>query len=103
MSAVTIALADNGGFVLTVPSDVNGSHTVLVPPTPSGISVIKKVLTARERERDRRIGHTSSPTQAQVEAWLAEERRQRAAEAAKKETALNQGILAGLDLGDLDL
>lgn len=100
---VTIALADNGGFALTVPSTVNGSHVVLVPMTTSGLSIIRKVLSARIRETDRRIGHVSSPTQAQVEAWLAEERRQRAEEKAKAQSAQDTSVLSGLDLGDLDL
>lgn len=103
MTDVTIHLGDNGGFVLTVPSDINGSHVVVVPATTSGLSIIRKVLSARTKESDRRLGHTSSPTQAQVEAWLREDRARRAAEKEKKERAIDQSVLAGLDLGDIDL
>lgn len=103
MTDVTISLGENGGFVLTVPSDVNGAHNVLVPPTASGFAIMRKVLSARQRESDRRLGHDSSPTQAQVDAWLNEDRRRRAEEAKKPEKPINTGILAGLDLGDIDL
>lgn len=106
MSDVRISLGASGGFVLHVPSTVNGDHEVLVPATPSGISVIRKVLQARVKEEDKRIGNTASPIQFQVEAWLAEDRRQRAFEEqeAKKTKIIAATLnLDGINLEELDI
>lgn len=108
---VTISLAGNGGFILTVPSVLEGrSHNVEVPANEAGISVIRKVLRERQREARRELGNVSSPTQAQVEAWLAEDRRRRSLErqaladaAEQKKADEAKALIGDLDLGDLDL
>lgn len=103
---VTISLSGDG-FTLTVPSaNGAGPHDVQVPGTLSGLSIIRKVLTARAQAQaayEMKIGFTASPTQAQVEAWLSEDRRVRAAEKTATERAVDQGVLSGLNLGELDL
>lgn len=109
MSDVRISLGASGGFVLHVPSTVNGDHEVLVPATMSGLSIIRKVLSARVKDEDKRIGNTSSPIQFQVEAWLAEDRRVRAketAEAAKAKVEkefVSTISLAGINIEELDI
>lgn len=91
---VTINLA-GAGLSLSVPSDVTGgTHSVAVPFTMEGMKIIRKVLMARQREADRRIGNTSSPTQDMVEKWLSEERRQ---------LAVKPLVIEGLDLSGIDL
>lgn len=94
MTAVTITLSGSG-LALTVPSDVSGAtHTLEVPLNLGGLKIIRKVLTARERESDRRIGNASSPTQEMVEKWLSEERRM---------LAQKPLVIDGLDLSNIDL
>jgi hypothetical protein len=111
---VSISLNAAGGFDLKVPSTLEGrSHTIHVPANMGGIAVMRKVLSAQAKEisaYERKLGFEASPTQAQVNAWLAQDRlnRQLEKEAAeeKKEaerTAAAKVVLNGIDLGDLDL
>lgn len=111
-AAVTISLGAHGGFELTVPSTLEGrTHVVLVPGDSSGLTIIRKVLSARAKAVSRlEIGNAASPTQSMVEAWLREERQRRAfeklEEAEEKETKRQvaaKAAVAGIDLGDLDL
>lgn len=94
MTDVTISLSGSG-FALTLPSDHSGrTHTLDIPFSLEGLKAIRKALTARQRETDRRLGNASSPTQAMVEAWLVEERRM------QREKPL---VIEGLDLSNIDL
>lgn len=110
---VSIALGPHG-FILTVPSTLEGrSHDIEVPANESGITVIRKVLSAQARaikEYERKLGFEASPTQAMVEQWLRLDRITRAAaksaEVEEKETkrmADAKAAIAGIDLGELDL
>lgn len=99
MHKPTISLADNGGFLLEIPSQtVEGSHHVVIPFTLTGLSILRKVLQERQREARSTIGMNGSPTQAQVEAWLEAERKQR-----ETETKPKPELLAGLNIEELDL
>jgi hypothetical protein len=108
---VTITLGANGGFDLQVPSILeNRQHTIHVPASPAGLGIIRKILSERAKESRRELGFAASPTQAQVELWLAQDRMNRKAEKAlaeeKKEAeraAAAEKVLGGLNLGDLDL
>lgn len=111
---VSITLNAAGGFDLKVPSTLEGrSHTIHVPANLGGISVMRKVLSAQAKEiasYERKLGFEASPTQAQVEAWLTQERLNRklekeAAEEKKEaeRTAAVKTVLNGIDLGELDL
>lgn len=94
MSDITITLS-GASFALCVPSDITGgTHLVQIPFSLEGMKIIRKVLMARQKEADRRIGNASSPTQAMVESWLATERR------LAREKPL---VIEGLDLSGIDL
>lgn len=74
----TISLSPSGAFALRIPSALGeDAHTIFIPATLDGIRALTRLLTARQQEKDRRIGHTSSPTQAQVNAWLAADLKER--------------------------
>ncbi len=109
---VTIDLAPNGMFNLELPSAFleNRSHSIQVPATVAGISILRKILTDRQREI-KRIGNDSSPTQWQVEQWLTLERKLLAAtKTAEAKTATDEKIakakgldISSLNIGDLNL
>lgn len=98
MTELTIALSDNGGFEVAVPSSTGGLHHVQIPFTLTGLSVLRKLLQERAKQRKATIGMNGSPTQQMVEAWLKKDQEERAA-APKPQPAL----LAGLNIEELDL
>lgn len=107
MSDVTISLAPDGKLRLLIPSIANEFQTssIDIAPTADGLRVIVRLLQARMKEKKAYIGTDAHPTRSQVDAWLAAEHAQRAAEAkerAAKALADIDVTLASLDL-DLDL
>lgn len=107
---VCISLSSTG-FILDVPSVLDDrTHEVEVPATEAGISIIRKILAARQREVRAYLGTVASPTQAQVEAWLRQDRAERAKAKAIAETeketeraAAAKSVIGDIDLGELDL
>lgn len=110
MTAVTISLGADGGFDLQVPSTLeHRTHVIHIPASTSGLSILRKVLSERNKEIAK-LGNPSSPTQFMVEEWLRQDRinraTEKAAEAEKKETERTLAAakaVEGLDLGSLDL
>ncbi len=110
---ISISLAPSGQFILTIPSaNGAGPHEVLVPQNLGGLSILNKVLSAEAKadQAAKRIGHDASPTQAQVNAWLTEDRRQRAIasdeerkQKAEANSAATKSLLEGISLEDLDI
>lgn len=74
----TISLAPSGNLFLEIPSVLaeGRSHTVEIPLSLSGLSLLKKVLTERAKAADLRIGTLASPVASDIERFL----RQRQAE-----------------------
>lgn len=112
MNQPTIALGPDGGFILTLPSTLEGrNHPVFIPGSPAGIAVLRKILSERAKEAARlQIGNAASPHEHMVREWLKAERQrqalEKAAEAEEKETkrmAAAREAVAGIDLGELDL
>ena len=94
----TIDLAADGQFAVTIPSTrEDQSHTITVPASAAGITILRKILAERQRATRKEIGNDASPVQAQVEAWLAAERRELAK---PKAPALD---ISTLNLDELDL
>lgn len=109
---VTITLSADGGFILQLPSTLEDrSHVVNITADLAGIKTMKKILRERGFTSSRKeIGNVASPTQAMVDEWLRQDRINRAAEKEaaeeKKETERTLAaakVVAGLDLGSLDL
>lgn len=102
----TISLTPSGDISLTIPSNhVEGAHSVTIPLSIPGLKLLKKILTERQRSPSARISEPASPVQAQVNAWLAQERldRMREAEEEKKKKLIAELDITGLDLSALDL
>lgn len=101
MSKLSIELADNGGFTVEIPSDTTeGAHHVQIPFTQTGLSVLRKLLQERAKERKATLGMNGSPTQQMVDAWLRREREERAVE---ERPAPTSTLLVNLNIEELDL
>lgn len=60
--------SDGRHFTLHIPSEAGGSHAVRIPvDQPEALS---RILVARQKEADRRIGTGASPTQAMIDAFI---------------------------------
>lgn len=98
MSRCSISLDPSGQLLLEIPSQtVSGGHSILIPPTEGGLKILTQTLRKREAAISR-LGDVGSPTQAQVEAWLRQDRAERQ-EKAKQKTL---GDFPGLDM-EIDL
>lgn len=102
MTDCTIRL-NGAGFSVTIPSDISGNtHTLEVPQSLGGLRILRKILSDRQREEDRRIGTGSSPTQQMVEEWLRTEAdilRREQEEERKKKLLPDSGIdITGIEI-----
>ena len=94
----SISLDPSGQLLLEIPSQtVSGGHSILIPPTEGGLKILLQTLRKRERAISR-LGDPGSPTQAQVEAWLRQDRLERASAAKAKTTSQFDGLDIELDL-----
>lgn len=106
----SISLDPSGGFRLTIPSATaeGRSHSVIIPLTLVGLSLLKKTLSEREKDiKAAKLGTLGSPTQAMCDAWLAaktsaEKTKSLQPELAKKARSSIEEKY-GIALADLDL
>jgi hypothetical protein len=99
----TISLAASGNIAVEIPSVLaeGRSHTVEIPLTLAGLSLMKKILVERQRTARPTIGMTASPVASDIQAFLAKrEREERAATAAHAKAFAKQ---FNLDEVELDL
>lgn len=98
----TIFLAPSGAIAIEIPSVLaeGRSHTVEVPMTLAGLSIIKKILQDRQKaQRTPTIGTMGSPVASDIQRFLAQ--REREDRAAAKENAM--AVAKRYALEDLDL
>lgn len=97
----TISLAPSGQIAIEIPSVLaeGRSHTVEVPLTLAGLSIIKKILTDRQRNEKPSIGSLGSPVASDIQRFLRE--REREDRALAKESA--QALAKKYAVEDLDL
>jgi hypothetical protein len=102
-----ISLAPGGNLALTIPSTTSErAYTVIIPLTLDGLRLIRDTL--RQRTATTLIAQPGAPTQAMIEAWLQEERQQRALAkitAEKEAVDKTEAALAraGINIKDLGL
>lgn len=65
-----IRLDPSGGFFLTIPSTVAEGHTIRIPFSLTGLSLLRTILRNAEERAGEKIGSTFSPTQSMVDEWL---------------------------------
>lgn len=98
-----IALQDSKTLILQIPSPTsNRTRSLVIPLSIDGLKLIRKTLQHQEYDTDTRLGTPASPTQEQVNAWLAANK---TAKAAKHPAIVKEVIKEkyNLDLSDLDL
>jgi len=68
----TISLAPSGNILVTIPSVLaeGRSHSVEIPNTLAGLSLLKKILVERSRDPIPRIGARSAPVAADIAKFL---------------------------------
>lgn len=94
---VTVSLAPNGEFLITIPSDVSErSQVVTLPVNEHGAKALKRILSARSAGQ-RRLGMDGEPTREQVKNWLALERQLISAEIAERKAAREAERIAKID------
>lgn len=76
----TIHLAPSGNIALEIPSVLaeGRSHTVEIPFTMGGLSLLKKILVERSRDPTPSIGKPSAPVAADISAYLERQEREKA-------------------------
>lgn len=75
----TISLAPSGNLLIEIPSVLaeGRSHSVEIPFTLGGLSVLKKILVARSRDPLPSIGKPSAPVAADISAYLERQEREK--------------------------
>lgn len=77
----TVSLAPSGNILLTIPSVLaeGRSHSVEIPQTLAGLSLLKKILVERSRDPTPSIGRKSAPVAADIAKFLNDRAREEAA------------------------
>lgn len=75
----TLSLAPSGNLALEIPSVLaeGRSHTVEIPFTLGGLSLLKKILVERSRDSSPSLGKKSAPVAADISAYLERQERQK--------------------------
>lgn len=75
----TLSLAASGNLALEIPSVLaeGRSHTIEIPFTLGGLSIIKKILIERSRDPSPSLGKRSSPVAADISAHLERQEREK--------------------------
>lgn len=82
----SLSLAPSGNLLLEIPSVLaeGRSHSVEIPLTLGGLSLLKKILVERSRDPMPSIGKRSAPVAADIASFLEKQ------EAAKSKATLNK-------------
>lgn len=85
-SALTISLAPSGNILLEIPSVLaeGRSHTVEIPFSLAGLSLLKRTLQRRaeaQKSKDLGIGSQASPVASDIQKYLADRAREERAAA----------------------
>ena len=82
----TISLAPSGNLLLEIPSVLaeGRSHSVEIPLTLGGISLLKKILIERSRDPLPSIGKRSAPVAADISAFLEKQEREKVTQTLNK-------------------
>ena len=104
--ACAVSLSDNDEIVLHMPGERAEQHTVKLQPTAHGMAALLQILKNRKRRAASApptiSGDMSAPTQAVVEAWLADHKPAVTAKPKTEKPSLTPSqvdeLLEGLDL-----
>lgn len=97
----TIFLAPSGAIAVEIPSVLaeGRSHTVEIPLTLAGLSLLKKVLVDRQRQARPTVGMMASPVASDIARFMAQRDREDRANA----KANAQAVTEKYKLEDIDL
>lgn len=82
---MNIELGPDNTFLLTLP---NG-HSVAVPQSDRGLSILRRILSAEAASGPAKIGHAQAPVQHMVDEWLKAEAAAKQSEALALAKSLN--------------
>lgn len=100
MKDITLHLGPDDTVVAFIPSLVTeGGHSVQIPLNVDGVKALRNILQSRKREARATIGTSASPTQQQINAFLASMRKDQEQRVSKK----IEEIAPGLDLSDINI